>query len=222
MATGDQTDIQARLRQLIPFGWFPAGAEPIVDGLLLGLGNALAFIYSTLAYLRLQTRIKTATDGFLDLIAGDFFGTSLPRLAGQSDDSYRARILASLLRERGTRKAVILVLQQLTGRTPIIFEPQRPADTGAYGAPNCGYGRAGGYGSRLMPYQALIIAYRPLGTGIPNVAGYGISTGAYRTPSQSEYASLSMINQTVTDSDIYAAVNSVRPIVSTLWTRISN
>lgn len=222
MATGDQTDIHSRLRALIPFGWFPAGVSPLVDGLILGISNALAFIYSILAYVRLQTRIATATDGFLDLIAGDFFGNNLPRAAGQSDPSYRARIQANLLRERGTRRAVILILQQLTGRTPIIFEPLRPADTGGYRAPNCGYGAAGGYASVLMPRQALITAYRPLGTGIPNVAGYGISTGAYRTPSQSEYASLSMINLSVTDSDIYAAIDSVRPICSTLWTRLSN
>lgn len=223
MATGDQNDIQSRLRQLIPFGWFPPiGESAIVDAMVLGVANALTFIYATLAYVRLQTRIQTATDGFLDLIAGDFFGTGLPRLPGQSDASYRARILASLLRERGTRRAVILILQQLTGRTPIIFEPRRPADTGAYRAPNCGYGAAGGYASMLMPYQAFVIAFRPLGSGIPNVAGYGVSTGGYHQASQAEYASLSMINLTLTDADIYAAVNSVRPICSTLWVWIKS
>lgn len=40
----------------------------------------------------------------------------------------------SLFRERGTRQAIIDILEDMTGKTPYIFEPQRPMDTGAYGA----------------------------------------------------------------------------------------
>ena len=134
MATGDQNDIQSRLRQLIPHGWFLNGLSPLRDALLLGLANILAFGYSVLAYVRLQTRISTATDGFLDLIAADFFGSNLTRAANQTDASFRSRILINIFRERVTRRAVISILTQLTGRAPIVFEPARPADTGAYGA----------------------------------------------------------------------------------------
>lgn len=222
MAVGDQTDIYRRLRGYLP-PWFGDEAEtPIINGLLNGLAYAGSYVYGLLSYARLQTRIKTATDGWLDMIAADFFGSSLQRAANQSDASFRARIIVNLFRERATRNGMIKVLEDLTGRTPTIIEPTRPADTGVYGGPLIGYGAAGAYGSLLMPYQCFVIAYRPLGTGIPSVAGYGISTGAYSTPSQSEWASLSMIQDGVTDEDIYAAIEATRPVATTVWTNISN
>jgi hypothetical protein len=218
---GDQFDIQARLRALIPHGWFAPGETPLIDALLAGIANTLAFIYGLFEYLRLQTRIATATGGFLDLLAGDFFGNTLIRASNQSDDSFRAQIIVNILRQRATRAAVISILEQLTGRTPIVFEPQRPQDTGTYQGPNLGYGLVGGYGSIILPYQSFVTAFRPVGQGIPNIAGYGTPTGAYSTPSQSEWASLSMING-VSDADLYSAINSVRPAAYRIWVRITS
>jgi hypothetical protein len=156
------------------------------------------------------------------MIAADFFGAALLRQSNQSDASFRNRIIINLFRERATRNGLVKVLTDLTGRAPAIFEPQRPLDTGSYGGPLIGYGVAGGYGSMLLPFQAFVTAYRPTGTGIPNVAGYGISTGGYSQGSQAELASMSMIQGAVTDADIYAAIDSVKPVGTTLWTRISN
>ncbi|MGH8299468.1 MAG: hypothetical protein ACRES6_09330 [Steroidobacteraceae bacterium] len=212
----------SRLQRLIPLGWFPSGLSPLRDALITGIANALAFAYSLLAYVRLQTRIATATDAFLDLIAGDFFGASLPRQAGESDASYRARIQTALFRERSTRKAVILILEQLTGRTPIVYEPQRPADTGGYSTIGLFYGAAGGYGSRSIPQQAFVTAYRPIGAGVPNVAGYGDPEGGYSSPSQLEYVNLESLAGTVSDTDIIDAVESVRPVDCTLWVKIES
>jgi hypothetical protein len=211
MATGDQSDIILRLKATLP-SWF-GDNTPILDALLQGLAWAGSFAYSLISYAKLQTRIKTATDGWLDMIAADFFGSFLARAANQSDASFR---------ERATRKSIIAVLQDLTGRTPLVFEPQRPADTGAYSAPNSGYGVAGGYGSLLLPYQAFVTAYRPSGTGIPLVAGYGISTGGYGVASRADLASMDMIQGAVTDADIYAAIDSVKPAGTTVWTRITS
>lgn len=220
MAVGDQQDIYRRLRGFLP-PWFGDEADtPIINGVLQGLAYAAAYVYSLIGYARLQTRIKTATDGWLDVIAADFFGDSLLRAANQPDESFRARILINLFRERATRAGLIRVLQDLTGRAPVVIEPTRPADTGAYGVPTSGYGYAGAYGSLSSPFQAFVIAFRPTGTGIPNVAGYGISTGAYATPSQAEYASLSMIQGGVADADIYAAIDSVKPVGTIVWTSI--
>jgi hypothetical protein len=214
----------SRLKAALPQRWFGSTSDsmPVVDSVLAAATTALSFIYSLYAYAKLQTRIKTATDGYLDLIAADFFGTSIQRKANQTDASFRATIIANMFRERATRNAIVKVLQDLTGRTPKIIEPKRPADTGAYGGPLIGYGLAGAYGSLQMPYQAFVIAYRPLGTGIPSVAGYGVSTGAYSTASQAEWASLSMIQGAVTDADIYAAIDSVRPAATIVWTNISS
>ncbi len=225
MATGDQKDILGRLKSVLP-RWF-GDSTTILDALLQGLAWAASFVYSLWAYTELQTRIKTATDGWLDMISADFFGMALPRRANQSDASFRSRIIINLFRERATRGGVVKVLQDLTGRTPTVFEPLRPMDTGAYAAPNSGYGLAGGYGSMLLPFQAFVNALRPTGSGIPNVGGYGGTAGGpgpggYGVTSQIEYASLSMIQGAVTDADIYAAIDSVKPTGTILWTRINS
>jgi len=221
MATGDTTDLGARIKATLP-PWF-GDSNPILSALVAGLSAALANFYSLYLYAQLQTRIKTATDGWLDMIAADFFGLRITRKANQTDASFRSLIIANLFRERATRKALIQVLTDLTGRAPVVIEPQRPADCGAYGVPTSGYGVAGFYGSTLLPAQAFVIAYRPATAGIPNIAGYGNSPAAYRTPSQGgEYASLSMIIGQVTDADIYAAIDSVKPVGTVIWTTIKS
>lgn len=221
MATGDATDIRARVKSTLP-PWF-GDTNPILSALIAGLAAALANFYAVYLYAALQTRIKTATDGWLDLIAADFFGTRIARKQNQTDASFRSLIIANLFRERATRKAIIQVLTDLTGRAPIVIEPQRPADCGAYGVPTSGYGVAGYYGSRLLPSQCFVIAYRPASSGIPNIAGYGNAPAAYGVASRGgEYASLSMIIGQVTDADIYAAIDSVRPVGTVIWTTIKS
>jgi hypothetical protein len=190
---GSQADILSRLQQLLPQGWFANGASAIKDAILAGAANAFAFIFSMLAYLRLQTRIATATDGFLDLIAFDFFGNSLPRAGAQLDQSYRARIQSSLFTQRNTRPSLIAVLTKITGRVPIVFEPARAADTGALNIGTLAYGVAGAYGSLSTPYQSFITAFRPL-AGSPQ---FGI-----------------------TDADIYAAIEGVRMGGTICWVKI--
>jgi hypothetical protein len=217
MSAGDAPDIAGRLRRLLP-RWF-ADISPVMDALLSGPAAVLAWAFSLIAYARLQTRIRTATDGWLDIIAADFFGLSVSRRLEQSDSSFRNRIITNLFRERATRLGVIKVMQDLTGRTPAIIEPQRPADTGYYGG-GYGYSSGGAYGSLVLPFQAFVTAYRPLGLGIPLVAGYGSYASGYGVPSQGEYASMSMIAGLVTDADIYAALSSVAPVGTTLWANI--
>jgi hypothetical protein len=131
-----------------------------------------------------------------------------------------------LLRERGTRGAVIAVLQDLTGRTPVVFEPALPSDTGGYASAagaggGVGYGVAGGWGNLTLPFQAFITAYRPVGSGIAVVAGWGAPVGGYGR-GVVEYASLEMVQGQVTDSDIYSAVADVLPVTGVGWTRITN
>ncbi|EJN09398.1 hypothetical protein [Herbaspirillum sp. YR522] len=220
MATGDNDDLVRRLKQALP-NWF-TDETPILDALFAGFAAVWAFIYSLYTYAQLQTRIKTATDGWLDMIAADFLGTSVIRKAGQSDASFLNAIVINLFRERGTRQAVVKVLTDLTGRAPIIYEPQRPEDTGAYRAPNSGYGAAGAYGSVLLPAQAFVVAFRPATSGIPYVAGYGSTPAGYGAPSRGEYASLAMVQGAVTDAEIYAAIDSVKCEGTTVWTVIKS
>ena len=223
MATGDQADITNRLQRLIPNGWFPNGLSPIRDAVLAGYANIFAFVFSLIVYVRSQTRIATASDGFLDMIAADFFGNTLLRQANQLDTSYRSRIQSAIFLERCTRKAIIGVLTQLTGRAPVVFNPQRTSDTGAYNGPGLAYNTAGGYGSMQYPYQSFVTAYRPKNnTGQSGLAGYGTPNGAYNGPSSLEYVNLAQIEGNVQDSDIFAAVDSVRVCGTTVWVRISN
>jgi hypothetical protein len=217
--TGDSPDMLARLKAVLPSRWF-ADETPVLDGVLTGLASAAAWAYGLLAAVRLAARIGTATGGFLDMIALDFFGTRITRRVDQGDASFRTRIEAELLRERGTRGAVISVLQDLTGRTPVVFEPMRPADTRGWGAA-LGYGAAGGWGSLLLPFQCFVTAYRAQGAGIATVAGWRAGAGGWGVGAI-EYASLDMLQGQVTDADIDAAIAGVMPVAAIAWTRISD
>lgn len=222
---GDQQDMLTRLRAVLPMRWFPDRAT-VLEGLLSGLASCWSWAYQQLQYVKAQTRLGTATDVWLDVAAWDFLGDRLIRRRGQSDSAFRARVRLELFRERGTRGAIISVLRDLTGRDPSVFEPARSTDTGGYASlagagGGVSYGLAGGLGSMSLPFQCFITAYRPTGSGIALVSGWGDLGGGY-CQGTIEYASLDMVQGQVTDQDIYAAVASVLPIAAIGWTRITN
>jgi hypothetical protein len=225
MAVGNQADIFARLNSYLPRGWF-AGSTPVKDALLQGIAAVLAQIYALYLYAKLQTRIKTATDAWLDLISADYYGANLPRISGESDTSFRARILANLFVPRTARPAMATVLTTLTGRAPIIFEPNNPFDVGAMNAPTSkGYCGVARFGSMAVPFNALISAYRPVVTG-QITAGAGFCNApklsAMATPASQAYmASLAAQQAAVSDAAIYAAVNATRPAATIVGVSLS-
>ena len=198
MATGDKTDVYGRLMAMLPRWFGDLTIAPLISALLQAFATTHSYVYTLIAYATLQVRIKTATDGWLDMIAADFFGPTFYRRAGQSDTSFRAAIVLNLFRERGTRNSVIKILTDLTGRAPLIVEFNRPTDTGVWGGPYLGYGLAGAYGSFSMDTYAMVTAYRPFNIG---TAPFGYIP---------------------TDAEIYAAVDSVRPAGYTLLMNIKN
>ncbi|CCD29947.1 conserved hypothetical protein [Candidatus Glomeribacter gigasporarum BEG34] len=202
-----------RFKSLLP-RWF-GDQTPVLDALLHGLAATARHAHRLIEYARLQTRLQTATGGWLDLIAADFFGDALKRGPDQSDAAFRQRIRARLFGERATRAGLIQALNDLTGREPRVFEPQRIMDTGCYRGPGLAYGLKGGYGSRRRAYQCFVTAYRPRIAGLPFVAGYRIPCGAYKTPSRAAYAR----RRGLTDADIVDAVNHVKPVGTTVWIR---
>jgi hypothetical protein len=237
MAIGDQADITSRLFRWVPSRWFPSDPGTLVGAVLAGFAAGLAGVYQQIQYAKAQMRIATASDGFLDLIGADYFGTRLPRATAETDAAFRLRIAREVLRPRGTRAAVIRALTDLTGRAPAIFEPNRPLDTGAWGiGTTLGYGLAGGYGSLALPDQAFVTAFRPLGiTGLPAVAPYGVvrnvGAGAYglggSTPGgqadgTAEYTALSQLTGFVSDAQILAAIEAVRAAGTIIWARVSS
>jgi hypothetical protein len=221
---GDANDMKSRLQALLPLRWFP-DATPVLSSVLSGLSDGWAWLHAMLGYVSQQTRIATATDSFLDLISQDFLGAALPRRFGETDSAFRARIRHELLRPRATRPALVGELTNLTGRAPIVFEPARPADTGAWGQA-LAYGSLGGWGSLKLPFQVFVTAFRPTGTGVPQVAGWGhipahAAAGGWGSGAI-EYVSFAMVQSQVTDAEINAAIASTVPVAVTAWTRISN
>ena len=155
---GDQDDFAARLRLTLPDGWF-ADVAPVLDGLLAGLGSAWAALYGLLQTVRVQSRLATVTGQFLDLACVDYFGGRLPRRAGEADAALRARLFVARRRERGTRGGLISAAAA-AGYSAVVFEPSRPADTGAYNtAGQLAWGVSGGYGSLQMPLESLVVLH---------------------------------------------------------------
>jgi hypothetical protein len=228
MSTGDQSDIISRLRSYLPRGWFGDWSQAQnISALLSGIASVFAVLYTLIMFFKAQMRLGTSTGGWIDLWAADFFGGNLPRKPNESDASYIARIQYTIFQQKATRPAMIAVLTRLTGRTPIVFEPNRPLDTGCLGANTgvnsfCGVARMG---SIAPIYGALITVYRPLVTGGSAGAAYcdAIQISALNAPtSQSYTGSLAAEVSAASDADIYAAINATRPVATNIGVLITN
>lgn len=176
--TGDQDDVHARLRQVLP-PWFGREDDsPVLSALLEGAAWVLSYFYSLFAFAKLQTRIATASGGWLDLASGDFFGQRLRRFGGELDAIYSRRIRLEVLRDRNTRNGIDRAVFDMVGRHPTIFEGFRPADCAAWGIPQTfGCGVYGAYGSVSAPFQVIITVSPPRGYGIPNRPGWNDVAG---------------------------------------------
>jgi hypothetical protein len=215
----DVCGVLARLKAVLPGRWF-ADDTPVLDAVLTGVASAWVGLSSLLEGVGGQARIASASGIFLDIAAQDYFGGMLMRRGGETDTAYAMRIQKNLVRPRTTRASVVQALQDLTGRTPVVFEPRNPADTGGYNA-QMGYGLAGGYGSMGLPYQFFVQAFRPNGLPVNNASGYGAGPGGYNAAPMF-YAETSEFQGNISDAEIYASVATVLPTASIAWTTISN
>ena len=212
-AIGSQADLFARVKALIPRSWFKG--SPNFDATLQGAAYALSQIYALLMYAGEQMRIRSAADGFLDIVSNDYFGPTVPRLTQEGDSSFRNRILANLFVKGPTRRDMANVLTLLTGRVPAIFEPGNAHDSGGYDGAAF-FDAAGGWGDPL-PYQCFVTAYRPA-VGDTSLGEYDSvrewqDVGGYYSDAPAE---------SVSDAAIYAAVESTRALGTTVWLRIAN
>ena len=218
---GTPPDLAARLKSVLPRGWF-ADTTPVLDSVLNGLAAAWSALFALLASVQSQSRIATANGIFLDLVAQDYLGANVQRRTGEPDATLRARISATLLRDHVTRAAVTNAIVVLTGRPPRITEPARIADTGAYNnAATLAYNTAGAWGSRNVPFQLFIHAYRPVGIGVAHCAGYGISIGGYGEGAI-QYTTPTMAASQVQDTDITQTIAATLPIATTAWVVVSD
>jgi len=185
-----------------------------------------SWLYSLIKFTVQQTRISTATDEWLDLIAHDYFGRALDRDNGEPDNPYRQRILRALVRGAATRTAINLALENLTGAPPRIFEPANTGDTGGYlggsGTTILGlaYGTVGGWGNLDLPCQVFITVRRPIISGLASLTGYGIPTGGYGTGAVG-YVDLALLPGQISDAEIASTICSVLPVNALAWLRIS-
>lgn len=172
MATGDTNDFISRIRALLP-PWFPnpTAAPPFITGLISAYATGAAFIYSLIAYAKLQTRIKTATDGWLDLISFDFFGLTFQR-DGQTDTAFRQSIVSQIVRPRNTIAAIEQVLFDLTGIEPVVVTAGSGAMGGFYGY---GYFGVSGFDTST-PYTVLVTAYRGNGASDAQITAAVLAT----------------------------------------------
>lgn len=216
---GDQDDIVSRLQRWLPGGWFPPDKGTRIRAILSGFASLLAAIFDKITYAGLQTRLATLTDGFVDLAAFDFFGTTLPRLNGETDATYSARLRREILRDKQTRGAIDSLLFELTGYHPEITELERGNDCfawrGLYGW------RTGHYGSHAWSYAVFIKTTHAGVFGI-NVGAWRSLLAAWRIPTF-VYADPSMLTGTgLTDQQLLAALERIRPAGVTYWVWIDS
>lgn len=226
---GDLSDIVFRLWSALPKGWFTAQG-PNLTAILTALATPWVWLYNLLDYVQAQTRVATATDIWLDIASQDYLGQTCLRNPSESDNAYRSRIKSALLCGAATRNAISNRIEQLTGTAPIIFEPAKPSDTGAYGtlhaasanlAPSgLAYGLAGGWGSMEMPYQFFMTVTRTIASDAANITGYGSSGGGYGVGCAA-YLDLTEIQGQLTDQYIQSAICSLLPVNGIAWIRIN-
>jgi hypothetical protein len=216
-----QSEILQRIKATLPTGWF-GDSTPILDTVLGALAAGWVGLFDFLSYTNAQTRVATAFDAWLDLIALDFFRFRVKRLSQETDTSFRSRIKNELKRDRCTRAALSELLADLTGIPPAIFEPTNPEDTGCYGSRTLpiagviGYGCSGGWGSLSLPFQVFLKAFQPVTPGVAMVNGWCGTAGGFNV-GMSSYIQLNMNATQMTNAELYDSICHTAPAGTIVW-----
>lgn len=209
--TGDEADIIGRLKRLLP-RWFGYRSDPtpVLDSVLGGFASALSHLHALAEFAKKQARIATATGGWLELIAWDFFGNAFRRLQGEDDTSYSRRIRQEVLRPRLTREAYVRAVQDLTGDVPHVWEGHHAPTTGGWGTPALALGAVGRWGSMEAPALVIVTTPRPRNFGIPSRGGWGSGVGGWGAGNFSLAGDSLIQGRGATERDIIEAVDRVR------------
>jgi hypothetical protein len=214
MSKGDALDITWRLFRWLPSRWFPPGPGTRIWATLTGFAAALSQVWNQIVYLRTQTRLRTISDGWVDLASWDFFGGKFPRRQQEGDASFSKRIRHEVLRERNTRRAIGSVVFDLVGRSPVVFEAYNPHDTGGWDIA-MGWDQGGAWGDLDLMYQCFVNASRPGNQGVPYSGGW--DTPAIGWDKSGQWVDMTMIVAPITDDMLFLAIASVVPAGMIAW-----
>jgi len=218
---GSDNDLYRRLLTQLADWFGNVGSHPVLDVVLEAFINTGTFHYTQYQYVVLQTRIKTATDDNLDQISKDFLGDELPRRGDESDDSYRNRILATILQEKATRYGMSNALYILTGYYPLIFEPWNSVDAGACNS--TAYCNISYCGSGSYPYQCFIDVYVSGYTGMGNYGGCNTNVmgcNIIDVNARNWCGGGSLDSTPISDDDIYKLINLTKQEGTICWVKI--
>jgi len=212
MATTLELSILGKLKGALPVQWF-GDSSPNSDAALAGASTAAADVYTLVQEITPQMRIRTSTDGFLDMASGDFFGNNLTRRPAEPDSSYLVRILASLFREQGTKKAMSDALGGYTGIYPLILEYGQSVDTTGFVITK-GTDTVSGYGTTVKPHHAFITVYTISPLDFESIPGYGSNPSGYGLTGA--YVPQILQNYTY----LFQLINAIKPIGTKIWVRV--
>lgn len=232
-------EILERIKRTLPARWWRHDA-PARDAIVGGIADSLAWCSDFLEYARLQTRIATATDSFLDLIGFDFFGLRVRRKKGQPDESWRRTIKAEIFRERVTRRGVKKAVEDLTQNPVRLFEVFNAQDTGGFGRAWAFNEPLSMFGSSNYPWSFFLDVKPPVGAGIKNLSGFNDPPSGFANAAAGPdwvdpedwseefvtetnpwgdfaFADQSLITGEVTPQDIRDTINAARAAGVTCW-----
>jgi hypothetical protein len=178
--------------------WFSQDKNPILDALLSGAAYLGYKIYALLIISKNQLRIPTSTGDFLDLTAQDFFGYILTRCPSEIDSDFLLDIQKLMFAPRITRKNLMNRLIDLTGRTPIIYQPF--FDAGFYNNSFLNNFFAGSN----SPFTIWVTAFRPT---LPTLNSTAYLNQTAYASAQSYYGGNSQNSVCVTDKKILETIN---------------
>ena len=218
-------DFAARIVRLLPQLWFNDAAKAPGGNLwaiVSGMSAADADFYSRIGALKRALRLTTAESvDDLAVIARDFFGSALPPQPAEALATYRRRIGLRLFLPGGTREALRVALNRLTGQDPVIIEPWNPADCGAWDGVR-GWDTAGVWGDLDLPWQGFVRTRRPATT----LALESPVIGAWDGLAGWDQPPLGFIDglqaQIIPDSVVYDTINAVKPTGITVWVQIAS
>lgn len=255
-----QAEFTEQQLSVLPRGWFGTNAllpqdEQFDDGnnavalkagasyvTIRGFAKSGAVIFDQQETIKSQFGLTGAVGDQIDVIAADFFDNTLPRFSGESDASYKSRIVSRLFVPTSTRQGMADAIFRAVGAYPVILERREAGLTGGYltGSSDLlctfgsggivtdaadqtygryGYDEAGAYAGSVPNFRATEVG--PLAYDTDGLYGFngGAGADAYEAFITVQQPSSSSVYY-ISDLQIYAFIDAAKPFSTTMWVRI--